>query len=189
LVFLLLFCLPKGGRFIGITLTKKVLTNFSLPNGRFFYGENMAVATAERLKSPVNIEPLLNGIGGLIKLDRNKVSKVSPWETIWETRIPHEVIFTTTAFCLKHQTALLFPVSPEQNEGVNHWRNQTKRDLIDHFNQTPRSKEVCRRLRKAHMIIPFDLTEIDMRETLGERCQRFLDNVTIGRNRLLKVIK
>ena len=45
----------------------------------------MAVATAERLKSPVNIEPLLNGIGGLIKLDRNKVSKVNPLETIFET--------------------------------------------------------------------------------------------------------
>lgn len=149
----------------------------------------MAIATAERLSSPVTIEPLLNGIRGLVRLDRNKVSKISPWETIWETRIPHEVIFTTTAFCLKHQTALLFPVSPEQNEGVRHWRNQTKSDLIDHLNQAPRSKEVYRRLRKAHMIMPFDLTEIDMTETFGERCQSFLDSIAIGRNRLLKVIK
>ena len=149
----------------------------------------MAVATAERLSSPVNIEPLLNGIRGLVRLNRDGVSKVSPWETIWETRIPHEVIFTTAGHSFKHQAALLYPVSPEQNAGVKFWREQTKKALIDHLNQAPRSKEVYRRLRKAHMIMPFDLTEIDMRETLGEKCQRFLDNAFIGRDRLLKVSK
>ncbi len=149
----------------------------------------MAITTAERLRSPLTIEPFLRGIRGLVRLDLNKVSKVSPWETIWETRIPHDVILTTTGHCFKHQAALLYPVSPEQNAGVRFWREQTKRDLIDHLNQAPRSKEVYRRLRKAHMIMPFGLTEIDMTETFGERCQRFLDSIAKGEDRLLKLIK
>lgn len=154
-----------------------------------FLIKNMAVATAERLRSPVSIEPLLNGIRGLVRLDRNEVSKVSPWGTIWKTRIPHEVIFTTAGLCLKHQTALLYPISPEQNDGVRFWREQTKEDLVNHFNRTSRSKEVYRRLRKAHMIMPFDLSDIDMQETLGDRWQRLSDNIKMGRDRLLKAIK
>ncbi len=149
----------------------------------------MAVATAERLRNPVNIGPILNSIRGLVRLDRDQTQAVQSWATIWETSIPHSVVLTTTGQCLKHQTALLFPVSPKQNDGVRLWREQTKKDLVDHFNQTPRSKEVYRRLREAHMIMPFDLSDIDMKETVSDKWQRLSDNIRMGRDRLLKAIK
>lgn len=149
----------------------------------------MAIATAERLRNPINIGPILDSVSGLVRIDRNKAQKASPWVSIWETSIPHPVVLATVGQCLKHQAALLFPVSPRQNDGVRIWREQTKKDLADHFSRTPRSKEVYKRLREAHMIMPFDLSEIDMTETLSERWQRLRDNIRIGKDRLLEAIK
>lgn len=149
--------------------------------GGFFNEKNMAISIRENLaaRNPFNTEPVLSTARRLIK---SEVPTVIPWESIWGSGIPEKVILTTAGRCFAYQAALEYPVTPEQNRGVDLWRDQTRRELLNHLHRTPQSREVYRSLQQTHRIHLVDATE-----TFREKYRRFIDNIMNLNGRLMNI--
>lgn len=121
----------------------------------------MAVAIAERLKNPVNLDPLLTTIRGLARMDQKPAAL--PWTSIWNSSIPHQVINRTAGLYFSYEEALYYPITPQQNPAIGTWREQTRRALLQQLHQNPQSKAVLESMKQSHM------AKIEVRETLAEK--------------------
>lgn len=137
----------------------------------------MAIASTEKLRGSINVEPLLKKIKIIVGISEKETHEVVPWANRWNGKFSEDVLYGTTGLYLKYRASSELLGTHPKTEAAKVWYKQARRDFLNYLHSTPQSQDVYESLHQSNLFT------VGPKETLAERSLRSLIG---GINRLLK---